>query len=87
VPPSGCLFHPPTSLAKTRFFTKHAQRGGLHRAGVRACLGCSATGPVDYTGHFSSFQAISQNIHSYRELMTNELSMRAFSSSPAVFAH
>ena len=53
-----------------------------------ASTGAPITGrPVDYTGHFSSFQAISQNIHSYRELMTNESSMRRFSSSPAVLAH
>jgi len=40
-----------------------------------------------YTGHFSSFHAISQNIHSYRELITNASSIRRFSSLPAVLAH
>ena len=44
-------------------------------------------GPPSYTGHFSSFHAISQNIHSYRELMTNDSSIRRFSSLPAVLAH
>jgi hypothetical protein len=43
---------------------KRAQRGTTHWAGVRARLGCSTTGPVAHTGHFSSFHAISQNIHS-----------------------
>src|SRR5207244_10745711 len=40
-----------------------------------------------HTGHDSSFHAISQNIHSYRELMINACSMRAFSPSLAFFAH
>src|SRR5205807_4564887 len=40
-----------------------------------------------YTGHDSSFHAISQNIHSYRELMMNACSIRAFSPSLACFAH
>jgi hypothetical protein len=44
-------------------------------------------GPPSYTGHFSSFHAISQNIHSYRELITNDSSIRRFSSLPAVLAH
>ena len=44
-------------------------------------------GPPSHTGHFSSFHAISQNIHSYRELMTNDSSIRRFSSLPAVLAH
>src|SRR2546422_7597943 len=34
-----------------------------------------------HTDHDSSFHAISQNIHSYRELMMNACSMRAFSPS------
>ena len=42
---------------------------------------------LSYTGHFSSFHAISQNIHSYRELATNDSSIRRFSSLPAVLAH
>jgi hypothetical protein len=42
--------------------------------------------PSPHTGHFSSFQAISQNIHSYFELMRNACSMRFFSSCPAVRA-
>ena len=47
-----------------------------------------SAGPLSrHTGHFSSFHAISQNIHSYRELMTNASSMRRFSSFPAVLAH
>ena len=33
-----------------------------------------------HTGHFSSFQAISQNIHSYLELIRNACSIRFFSS-------
>jgi len=54
--------------------------------------GASTLGLLDnrtrrYTGHFSSFHAISQNIHSYRELMTNASSIRRFSSFPAVFTH
>ena len=40
-----------------------------------------------YTGHFSSFHAMSQNIHSYRELMMKDSSIRRFSSLPAVLAH
>src|SRR5437016_5191961 len=40
-----------------------------------------------HTGHDSSFHAISQNIHSYRELMINAFSMRTFSPSLAFFAH
>ena len=40
-----------------------------------------------YTGHDSSFHAISQNIHSYRELMRNTCSSRTFSTSLARFAH
>lgn len=40
-----------------------------------------------YTGHCSSVHAISQNIHSYRELITNASSMRRRSSAPAVSAH
>lgn len=48
----------------------------------RACLTLSPP----HTGHFSSFQAISQNIHSYLELMRNACSMRFFSSCPAVRA-
>src|SRR6185295_10127973 len=43
--------------------------------------------PSPHTGHFSSFHAISQNIHSYRELVTNDSSIRRFSSLPAVLAH
>ena len=39
-----------------------------------------------HTGHFSSFQAISQNIHSYFELIRNACSIRFFSSCPAVRA-
>ncbi len=39
-----------------------------------------------HTGHFSSFQAISQNIHSYFELRRNDCSIRFFSSWPAVLA-
>ena len=66
---------------------KRAQRGTPHRAGVRARLGCSTTGPVDHTGHSSSFHAISQNIHSYRELITNDSSIRRFSVCPACLAH
>ena len=42
---------------------------------------------LSHTGHFSSFHAISQNIHSYRELITNASSIRRFSSFPAVLAH
>src|SRR2546426_1105678 len=45
------------------------------------------TGSAPHTGHDSSFHAISQNIHSYRELMMNACSMRAFSPSLAFFAH
>ncbi len=40
-----------------------------------------------YTGHFSSRQAMSQNIHSYRELMMKESSILRSSSFPAVLAH
>lgn len=43
--------------------------------------------PSTYTGHSSSFHAISQNIHSYRELITKASSMRRFSSFPAFLAH
>jgi hypothetical protein len=43
--------------------------------------------PNIHTGHSSSFQAISQNIHSYRELITNASSIRFFSADPAFFAH
>lgn len=45
------------------------------------------TPSTSYTGHFSSRQAMSQNIHSYRELMMNESSIRRNSSFPAVLAH
>ena len=40
----------------------------------------------NHTGHSSSFHAISQNIHSYCELITNDCSIRRFSSLPAVLA-
>src|SRR5437016_11491841 len=40
-----------------------------------------------HTGHDSSFHAISQNIHSYRELLMNACSRRTFSPSVACFAH
>lgn len=45
------------------------------------------TSSTSYTGHFSSRQAMSQNIHSYRELMMNKSSIRRNSSFPAVLAH
>jgi hypothetical protein len=50
-------------------------------------IGESATGPALHTGHSSSFHAISQNIHSYRELMRNASCIRFFSASPASWAH
>jgi hypothetical protein len=40
-----------------------------------------------HTGHSSSFHAISQNIHSYRELIMNASSIRFFSACPASFTH
>ena len=40
-----------------------------------------------HTGHLSSFHAISQNIHSYLELITNDSSILRFSSLLAVLAH
>src|SRR5437660_2363002 len=44
--------------------------------------------PIEFhTGHDSSFHAISQNIHSYRELLINLCSRRTFSPSVACFAH
>lgn len=46
----------------------------------------AACGDV-YTGHCSSFHAISQNIHSYRELITNASSILRFSAAPASFTH
>ena len=58
-----------------------------------ALCGCERREPASpgppslHTGHSSSFHAISQNIHSYRELATNDSSMRRFSSLPAVLAH
>jgi hypothetical protein len=52
-----------------------------------ASTGAPTPGEANYTGHSSSFHAISQNIHSYRELITNDSSIRRFSSLPAVLAH
>ena len=54
--------------------------------------GVSTVGLLDdgtrhYTGHFSSFHAMSQNIHSYRELMMKESSICRSASLPAVLAH
>ena len=40
-----------------------------------------------HTGHTSSFQAISQNIHSYLELMRKAASKRSRSLSVTDFAH
>lgn len=56
------------------------------------CARCANTGDRRvtrpfYTGHFSSFHAMSQNIHSYRELMMKESSIRWSASLPAVLAH
>jgi hypothetical protein len=67
------------------FFSTLAERS-------TALCGCErreppSSGLPSYTGHFSSFHAISQNIHSYRELMMNDSSIRRFSSFPAVLAH
>ena len=69
-----------------------APSGGRSLERSTALCGCErreppCPGPPSYTGHFSSFHAISQNIHSYRELMTNDSSIRRFSSLPAVLAH
>ena len=54
---------------------------------VLRAQGLPPAAPPSYTGHFSSFHAISQNIHSYRELMMKDSSIRRFSSFPAVLAH
>ena len=61
--------------------------GSLHRAGCEDGRADQRQDPSAHTGQVSSFQAISQNIHSYRELMTNDSSIRRFSSFPAVLAH
>ncbi len=50
------------------------------------CGGHSSVRLAHYTGHFSSVHAISQNIHSYRELITKACSIRCRSSRPAVRA-
>ena len=55
--------------------------------GLRAQGPARRSLPSFHTGHSSSFQAISQNIHSYRELITNASSIRFFSADPAFFAH
>ena len=52
--------------------------GSLHRAGCEDGRAGQRQDPSAHTGHFSSFHAISQNIHSYRELMTNDSSIRRF---------
>ena len=54
---------------------------------VPAVSPSAVTPSTFYTGHFSSRQAMSQNIHSYRELMMKESSIRRNSSFPAVLAH
>jgi len=54
---------------------------------VLRAQGLPPEAPPSYTGHSSSFHAISQNIHSYRELITNTSSIRRFSSLLAVLAH
>jgi len=54
---------------------------------VPAVSPSAVTPSTSYTGHFSSRQAMSQNIHSYRELMMKESSIRRNSSFPAVLAH
>lgn len=67
----------------------HSARIGralLHRA-RSASTGAPSPWRIFYTGHSSSFHAISQNIHSYRELITNASSILRRSSLPAVFAH
>ena len=61
--------------------------GSLHRAGCEDGRAGQRQDPSVHTGQVSSFHAISQNIHSYRELMTNDSSIRRFSSLPAVLAH
>ncbi len=61
--------------------------GSLHLAGCEDGRAGQRQDPSVHTGQVSSFHAISQNIHSYRELMTNDSSIRCFSSLPAVLAH
>jgi hypothetical protein len=58
----------------------------IHESSQRPALNCVPFGhservyaerpPLAYTGHFSSFHAMSQNIHSYRELMIKDSSIR-----------
>ena len=55
-------------------------------AGASLVSGRAWASPHPHTGHFSSFQAISQNIHSYCELIKKACSIRFFSSCPAVLA-
>ena len=52
----------------------------LHRA-PSASTGAPTHRLAPHTGHSSSFHAISQNIHSYRELITKASSIRRLSSS------
>jgi hypothetical protein len=61
--------------------------GSLHRAGCEDGRAGQRQDPSVHTGQVSSFHAISQNIHSYRELITNASSIRRFSSLPADLAH
>ena len=61
--------------------------GSLHRAGCEDGRAGERQDPSVHTGQVSSFHAISQNIHSYRELRTNDSSIRRVSSLPAVLAH
>ena len=61
--------------------------GALFHRAPSASTGTPTHRLAPHTGHSSSFHAISQNIHSYLELTTNDSSIRRFSSLPAVLAH
>ena len=87
--PSFCLPQPgPCDLTGgANLGARPPAAGSLHRAGCEDGRAGQRQDPSAHTGQVSSFHAISQNIHSYRELMTNDSSIRRFSSLPAVLAH
>ena len=80
------------SCSKLRFALRDAASSDAKGvSGIKKrCFACERKSPAPssppHTGHFSSFQAISQNIHSYFELIRNACSIRFFSSCPAVLA-
>lgn len=79
--------HGQTRRAQCCFVTTPQRRGPQGDGWSEHEWAAHPQDPSTHTGHFSSFHAMSQNIHSYRELMMKESSIRRFSSLPAALAH